>query len=268
MLASSPSSPLLAAHLVPSGPHTIYYIPSFLSASDQRALLSSIYSSSSSSTAKKPWTALRGRRAMNWGVDVGDGSRAALWRDVFPGWMRAVVERVREAGVEWDAPMGGGNSVGMPNNCLVNEYLPGQGIMAHEDGPAFLPLVATVSLGGSCILDLYRHGSQPLQSQPDCSLLLEPGSLLVLADDAYTGYLHGIAERDADMVGRDLVANWDHTTVAAQRAWECEQLHTREEAPVRMGRQETRVSLTFRTAKKVAKTNVAAILGGLRGRVA
>ena len=32
-----------------------------------------------------------------------------------------------------------------PNHVLVNEYLPGQGIMPHTDGPLFHPTIATVS---------------------------------------------------------------------------------------------------------------------------
>ena len=31
-----------------------------------------------------------------------------------------------------------------PNHVLVNEYLPGQGIMPHTDGPLFHPTIATV----------------------------------------------------------------------------------------------------------------------------
>ena len=42
-----------------------------------------------------------------------------------------------------------------PNHVLVNEYRPGQGIMAHEDGAAYFPIVATVSLGAPIVLDIY-----------------------------------------------------------------------------------------------------------------
>lgn len=43
-----------------------------------------------------------------------------------------------------------------PNHVLINEYLPGQGIMPHTDGNAFNPLISTVSLGGSTMLDFYH----------------------------------------------------------------------------------------------------------------
>lgn len=46
------------------------------------------------------------------------------------------------------------------NHCLVNEYLPGQGISPHEDGKAYYPAVATLSLGSHGVLDVYRYASE------------------------------------------------------------------------------------------------------------
>ena len=40
------------------------------------------------------------------------------------------------------------------NHVLVNEYQPGQGIMAHTDGPAYSTVVATISTGGAQILNI------------------------------------------------------------------------------------------------------------------
>lgn len=47
-----------------------------------------------------------------------------------------------------------------PNHCLVNEYKAGQGIMPHEDGAAYYPAVATVSLGSYTLLDVYRWADE------------------------------------------------------------------------------------------------------------
>ena len=35
------------------------------------------------------------------------------------------------------------------NHVLVNEYKPGDGIMPHTDGPAYVPIVATITTGGA-----------------------------------------------------------------------------------------------------------------------
>jgi len=40
------------------------------------------------------------------------------------------------------------------NHVLVNEYLPGQGIMAHTDGPAYVPVIATLTVGGGQTLNI------------------------------------------------------------------------------------------------------------------
>ena len=49
-----------------------------------------------------------------------------------------------------------------PNHVLVNEYLAGQGIMPHTDGPLFTPVITTITLGSHALLDLYtpRDDSQ------------------------------------------------------------------------------------------------------------
>ncbi|PIO55345.1 hypothetical protein TELCIR_23269, partial [Teladorsagia circumcincta] len=46
------------------------------------------------------------------------------------------------------------------NHVLVNEYVPGQGIMPHTDGPAFFQLVSNVTMGSHTLLDLYRPVNQ------------------------------------------------------------------------------------------------------------
>ncbi|KAK2567719.1 Alpha-ketoglutarate-dependent dioxygenase alkB-like protein 6 [Acropora cervicornis] len=43
-----------------------------------------------------------------------------------------------------------------PNPVLVNVYKPGQGIMPHEGGPLFYPVVSTINLGSHTFLDFYH----------------------------------------------------------------------------------------------------------------
>lgn len=63
---------------------------------------------------------------------------------------------MQELGIWDDAPHG------VPNHVLVNEYRPGEGIMPHEDGPAYYPMVATVSLGAPIVLDIFEKGEEGL----------------------------------------------------------------------------------------------------------
>ena len=126
-----------------------------------------------------------------------------------------------------------------PNHCLINEYLPGQGIHPHEDGDAYFPIVATVSLGSHIVLDMkLKDGSQ---KEKTFRILQEPRSLLVTTGDLYTECLHGISEVKVDEdLSPDDIANW--SLLGDQKSF-----------VNRTAIRETRVSLTFRDVKKVQK---------------
>lgn len=154
-----------------------------------------------------------------------------------------LIERLRDTGVF------AGSKHQQPNHCLVNEYEPGQGIMAHKDGPAYFPAVATISLCAPILLDLYEpkaDGTSP--PEPAFSILQEPRSLLITYGAAYTQYLHGIAERDVDTPA-DLarVCNVDRLGDAALRQ-AIERAQTTSTSVPRA----RRVSLTFRDVERVA----------------
>lgn len=162
---------------------------------------------------------------------------------------------MQELGIWDDAPHG------KPNHVLVNEYQPGEGIMAHEDGPAYYPMVATVSLGASIVLDVFKKGEEGL-GEAKYKILQEPrryvtanllglgwvvalmvpfGSLLVTTDDMYMTHLHGIAQTTTDEnLGPSTVANWD---ILGDRASFVDGHYNRQ----------VRTSLTYRDVLKVSK---------------
>ncbi len=80
-----------------------------------------------------------------------------------PDWLQSVVERVNATGAFADSGCRGANHV------LLNEYLPGQGIMPHTDGDLFHPLISTVSLGSHAVLNYY----EPIPDDCDSALPLE-----------------------------------------------------------------------------------------------
>jgi len=141
--------------------------------------------------------------------------------------------------------------------------------MPHEDGAAYYPLVATVSLGAPIVLDVYEKqqqksctnegftpklereaeeqdesgGKQECQAwkQPRFRILQEPRSLLITTKGMYTDFLHGIAERDRDEnLNAEAVSNWD--LLGEKERYECGSY-----------KRQTRVSLTYRDVLKVAK---------------
>lgn len=143
---------------------------------------------------------------------------------------------------------------GAPNHCLINEYLPGQGIHPHEDGEAYYPVVATVSLGSHIVLDIKPKmndsTNEKLGGVQSWSVLQEPRSLLITTGELYTSFLHGISEVKVDEdLGEGNIANWDllgdRTPFAGGQA-------------VR----EPRVSMTFRDVIRLKKLGKA--FGGLK----
>jgi alkylated DNA repair protein alkB homolog 6 len=119
--------------------------------------------------------------------------------------------------------------------------------MPHEDGAAYHPVVPTVSLGGSVVLDVTEK-TNPDDLAEDAAahnrktwrILQEPRSLLVTTGAAYTETLHGIAEISVDEnLTAETVANWSL-------------LQNRDEivANGNKNQREIRISLTFRDVLK------------------
>jgi alkylated DNA repair dioxygenase AlkB len=81
-----------------------------------------------------------------------------------------------------------------PDQVIVNEYQPGQGITAHVDcEPCFKDTIATVSLGSTYEMDFIC-----LATNKVVSALLETGSALVLRGEARYEWMHRIQARMKD----------------------------------------------------------------------
>jgi alkylated DNA repair dioxygenase AlkB len=82
----------------------------------------------------------------------------------------------------------------VPDQAIINDYQPGQGISPHIDCvPCFGPVVAAISLGSGCVMD-FTH-PEAAQRSP---VQLAPGSLCVMTGPARYAWRHGIAARKSD----------------------------------------------------------------------
>ncbi len=97
-----------------------------------------------------------------------------------------------------------------PNHCLVNEYLPGQGILPHEDGAAYFPCVATVSLGSHALLDIYEWAAEEAKADASAS---EPSATAASASEVA---VQGSPAQDA--AGKEKAKGTDAAAAAARPA--------------------------------------------------
>ncbi|MCL3883919.1 alpha-ketoglutarate-dependent dioxygenase AlkB [Marivita sp. GX14005] len=89
-----------------------------------------------------------------------------------------------------------GHFAALPDQVIVNEYMPGQGISAHVDcQPCFGDTIASLSLLSACMM---RFAERCGAGRID--LPLPPRSLLVMCGAARHDWTHGIAARKNDTV--------------------------------------------------------------------
>ncbi|MEH2176348.1 alpha-ketoglutarate-dependent dioxygenase AlkB [Nostoc sp.] len=82
----------------------------------------------------------------------------------------------------------------LPDQVIVNEYLPGQGITSHIDCvPCFTDTIISLSLGSFCIMNFTN-----VLTGEKIPILLEPKSIVILKEDARYKWTHSIAPRKVD----------------------------------------------------------------------
>ncbi|KAI1317794.1 Alpha-ketoglutarate-dependent dioxygenase alkB 6 [Mortierella claussenii] len=223
---------LINAERISTAPASVYYLPEFITRAEEQQLLDKVLS------APKPkWVYLKNRRLQNWGGIV---SEKGMIAEPLPSWLSDMFPRFQESGVfeGLDATQQ------VPNHCLP-----------HKDGPAYLPTVATISLSSHCVLEFFaipdvsKEKDEPSDDlkrhdqEPEFSLLVQPRSLLVLKDDVYNNYMHGIREASVDDLRQSNIVNL------------AEALPEGLTDSNALMKRDVRISLTFRIVQKALKVN-------------
>ncbi|WP_114389361.1 alpha-ketoglutarate-dependent dioxygenase AlkB [Notoacmeibacter marinus] len=137
----------------------------------------------------QPWRSDLKRRVQHYGWRYDYRARRVFDTDnlgPLPPWLQTEADHLAEQSF-FETP---------PTQAIVNEYEPGQGIAPHIDcEPCFGETIASLSLGGRIVMD-FRH----IRTGERRSLLLEPGSLLVLNGPSRYEWTHGIAARKTDLI--------------------------------------------------------------------
>ena len=248
-----------ARHRVPNTPPdaTAYLLRDWCTSSEEEYLLGRVYHGSASS--KKKWTEVSGRRLQNLSGVV---HPKGLIPTPVPEWLAKTMAKVRaSAGDLLPAPI---------NHVLVNEYQPGDGIFPHQDGAAYYPAVAIVSLGCDVVMrfsprrDETSNETKTKTSNDDGSLVSFPfgvftprRSLLVFDGALYERYLHGIDAVREDVIdatvanrGEFFAAN-DSSTIDGQSDEDVAAANKKVDAFPTLRRDGVRVSMTFRNVRVV-----------------
>ena len=163
----------------------LHYFPGFLDDRAQRDAVVNIDAS--------PWRADLERRVQHYGWRYDYQARTVtpnMRLEPLPDWVAELAEHLyHEIGL----------FARIPDQAIVNEYEPGQGIALHADKDCFGAVVATVSLGDDWEMKLRPVGGT---RDDDKRIMLVRGSALVMAGAARFRWMHGIDKRKTER-GRD-----------------------------------------------------------------
>lgn len=158
----------------------LQYIPNFITKVEHDYLLSEI--------DKQLWLNDLKRRVQHYGYKydykfhrINHSMKIAN----LPDWLNSFAYRLFEKGIFAE----------IPDQVIVNEYLPGQGITDHIDcPPCFSDTVVSLSLGSECVMNL-TNKDDPEEKIP---YLLQKNSIIILKEDARYNWKHGIKHVKAD----------------------------------------------------------------------
>lgn len=157
------------------------YIPDFISVQERNFLLSQI--------DHQPWLTDLKRRVQHYGYKYDYKARTVgndAYLGLLPDWCSSLSKKLHDDGI----------FPSTPDQVIVNEYLPGQGISAHIDCvPCFADTIASLSLGSPCIMDF----TNPKTGEKK-SLALEDRSLIILSGPARYEWQHAIPARKSDII--------------------------------------------------------------------
>jgi alkylated DNA repair dioxygenase AlkB len=155
------------------------YIPEFITKEEHEQLWRAINS--------ETWLTDLKRRVQHYGWKYDYKARSidySMYLGELPNWAQHFGDRLFQAG----------HLSKIPDQLIINEYQPGQGIANHVDcEPCFGETIISVSLGSNCVMDFIN-----LKTKEKLEVMLEPRSLVVISGEARHKWTHGIAARKTD----------------------------------------------------------------------
>ena len=156
----------------------LIYLPQYISPTHHDWLLDQI--------DKQTWDTGLQRRVQHYGYRYDYKARKVtpeMYLGELPEWLGRIARQLHDDGLIEE----------IPDQVIINEYEPGQGIAPHVDcEPCFGHRIFSVSLGGPTVM----HFSHP--EHETVQVLLEPRSLMMIYGEARYNWKHGIPARKSD----------------------------------------------------------------------
>ena len=193
--AAPPVSPVAARHLnhpvsgaaglqqIPAVPG-LQFLAGFLTPEQQAYCVKRV------DAAVDQWRNDLSRRVQHYGWRYDYQARAItpdMYLGALPDWLARLAQKLYDETGLFDRA---------PEQVIVNEYLPGQGIAMHIDHPGFGPTVCTISLLDDWEMDFAENWRDKSPA------LLQRGSCVLLTDDARSVWQHGIAPRKSEALDK------------------------------------------------------------------
>lgn len=159
----------------------ILYEDDFLSPEEEAALLAAIDT--------EPWMDDLRRRVQHYGYRYDYSAKWLSDSDRIgdlPEWSLKIADRLIAEGLFNERP----------DQLIVNEYEPGQGIAPHIDKNCFGPVVAAVSLGSDCMMKIYPPHTDDKEAH---DFVVLRRSMMAYRGIGRHKYRHAIPPRKADM---------------------------------------------------------------------
>lgn len=171
----------------------LIYVSNFLLEEEQKELLDTIY--------QQEWSNELSRRVQHYGYKYNYRNRSVTQNDYLgplPDFLQKYASALYE---NFFVPE-------MPDQVIINEYLPGQGIAQHVDcPPCFEDYIASISLGSVYDMNIMKNiGYYPdsTSSVPriiDKTVKLELGSCIIFSGESRYKWTHGISRIMKDRNG-------------------------------------------------------------------
>lgn len=158
----------------------LHYVPNFLSKMEQQSIINDINA--------ETWLTDIKRRVQHYGYKYNYKARNldhSMFLGPLPSWIQSIGNRLHKEGF----------FESIPDQVIINEYIPGQGIANHVDcEPCFGETIISISLGSYCVMDFIN-----VYNKEKVEVLLEPGSLVAISGEARHIWTHGIPQRKIDV---------------------------------------------------------------------